>query len=73
MTCRHYSKNLESEDRHFVPASDFNNCLLCLIDGKGPMTQEQVGNYMGITKMRVSQIEKQALKTLRKRCNALLK
>lgn len=73
MSCKHYNKILESEDRHFIPAEDLNNCLLCLVAHKGPMTQEQVGNYLGITKMRVSQIEKQALKKFKKRCNILFR
>lgn len=71
MSCPHYPFTLETEDRHFIPSQDHNNCVLCLVNDKGSMTQEQVGNYLGLTKMRISQIERQALKKLEKRKHLL--
>jgi len=67
MNCNHYEKILTKEDRHFIVAEKYDNCVLCLIEAFGPMTQEQVGEYLNITKMRVSQIEKRALRKLEKR------
>lgn len=65
MACKHFKIKLEKEDRHFINSEEHNNCVFCLIDEKGPMTQEQVGKYIGLTKMRISQIERQAIKKLR--------
>jgi DNA-directed RNA polymerase sigma subunit (sigma70/sigma32) len=41
-----------------------DNCVLCLIDDKGAMTQEQVASYLNIAKECVHVIEKRALKKL---------
>jgi DNA-directed RNA polymerase specialized sigma subunit len=58
---------LREEDRHFINSEEHDNCVLCLVEAKGEMTQEQVGNYLGLTKMRISQIERQALEKFKKR------
>ncbi len=39
--------------------------------GESGMTQEEVAEYMGMTRARVSQLEIQALKKLRKRCQEM--
>jgi DNA-directed RNA polymerase sigma subunit (sigma70/sigma32) len=62
--CRHYDHYLTEEERYFVNSPEDNNCVLCLIDRKGPMSQEEVGRYLGLTKMRISQIQKIAEKKL---------
>ena len=67
MTCKHYDRSLESEDRHYIPDKNFNNCVLCIATAKGPMTQEEVGVYFGVSKMRISQIERAALVKVRKK------
>lgn len=67
MSCSHYLYTLSEEDRYFIPSLDHNNCCLCLVSDKGNMTQEQVGEYFNLTKMRISQIERQALRKLEKR------
>jgi len=66
MSCNHYSKFLTKEDRYYVNSECHNNCVLCLIQEKGPMTQKQVGEYLGLSKMRISQIERKAIKKLKK-------
>ena len=67
MSCSHYACTLTQTDRHFISSQDHNNCVLCLVNDKGNMTQEEIGTYLGLTKMRISQIEKQALQKLEKR------
>lgn len=67
MSCRHYLLQLKEEDRHFINSEEHNNCVLCLVHDKGPMTQEEVAFYFGCSKMRISQLEKQAREKLHKR------
>ena len=69
MSCCHYREALKVDDRYYVNSIEHNNCVFCLVNEKGNMTQEQVGNYLGLSKMRISQIERQALKKLKKRKN----
>jgi DNA-directed RNA polymerase specialized sigma subunit len=68
MSCEHYKRKLNNKDRHFIQEENYNNCVLCLVNNKGPMTQEEVGNILNISKMRVSQLERRALKRFRKKC-----
>jgi DNA-directed RNA polymerase sigma subunit (sigma70/sigma32) len=42
------------------------------VENEGPMTQEEVAKFLGISKMRVSQIERIALKRFKKRCKLFL-
>jgi DNA-directed RNA polymerase sigma subunit (sigma70/sigma32) len=72
MSCKHYKHILRKEDRHFVDSAQHNNCVICLVDDKGKMTQEEVGNYLGLTKMRISQIERQALEKFKRRAARFL-
>jgi len=67
MSCKHYDFVLIQSDRHFIDSPKHNNCVLCLVKDKGPMTQEEVSKYLGISKMRVSQIERKAIKRLKKK------
>ena len=69
MSCEHYDFILTEKDRHFISSQPHNNCVNCLAKDKGPMTQEEVGKYLSLTKMRISQIERKALDKLRKRKN----
>ena len=71
--CRHYALKLMKEDRHFIKASHHNNCVLCLVDAKPDgMTQAEIAKYMGLSKMRVCQIEHQALAKLDKKMKKAL-
>ena len=67
VACKHCAYILREEDRHHIDSIEHNNCVLCLVDDKGPMTQEEIASYMGITKMRVCQIEHSAQKKLKKK------
>ena len=62
--CKHYNFTLTENDRHFIDSLEDNNCVLCLVNRRGLMSQEDTGKYLGISKMRVSQIEKIAKKKL---------
>lgn len=62
--CKHYKFTLTEEDRHYVDSLKDNNCVLCLVNRKGPMSQEEIGKYLGLCKMRVSQIQQIAEKKL---------
>ena len=44
-----------------------DNCALKAIEKNGPMTLDQISKRLGVSIVRVSQIEKQALKKLSKR------
>lgn len=65
--CRHYTEVLSQEHRHHIESTDHDNCVLCLIDAKGPMTQEEIGSYFGVTKEWIAQIERLALKKIKRR------
>jgi len=65
MGCKHYINFLEKEHRHYIDAQEFNNCVLCLSEKKGPMKQKDIAKYLGLTKMCVCQIERRALKKVR--------
>lgn len=67
MACKHYGRLLDQLDRHFIASEEHNNCVLCLVYDKGPMTQEEVASYFGLSKMRICQIEKKAIQKLNKR------
>jgi arginine repressor len=57
MSCKHFAIILVEEDRHYVNSSEHNNCVLCLVEDKGPMTQEEIAKYFGLSKMRICQIK----------------
>jgi len=65
--CNHYKELLKEDDRHYVNSLEHNNCVLCLVNEKGNMTQEENSKYLGISKMRVCQIEAKAVKRMKKR------
>lgn len=71
MECKHYNRELVEKDRHYVNAPEYNNCVICLVNDKGPMTQEQISEYLGISKMRVSQVQKEAQKKITKKLRLL--
>ena len=70
--CKHYIEELKEEDRHFINASDYNNCVLCLAEDKNGMTQAEIAQYLGLSKMRICQIEYQALSKLNKKAKKIL-
>jgi len=67
MSCIHYEFILKKQDRYYIHSTSHNNCVLCLINERGAMTQDEVAKYFGVTKMRISQLEKRALQNLKKK------
>ena len=54
----------ESGCRHFLGAKEDLNCSIIAAES-GPKTLQEIGNYYGISRMRVCQIEKAILKKLK--------
>jgi hypothetical protein len=57
----------QSECRMWIDFPEEQNCTLVSIYQKGSMTLEEVSKRLGVSFVRVSQIEKHALKKLSKR------
>ena len=53
--------------RCWIDFPEDNNCIYVAIEKHGQMTLQEVAKRLGISLVRVSQIEKQALKKLSKR------
>lgn len=45
MSCKHYERALTENDRYYVDSDNTNNCVFCLIDQNGAMTQDQVAGF----------------------------
>ena len=60
-------KNNKQEDRSWIDYPEDDNCIYTAIEKNGAMTLEEVAKRLGISLVRVSQIEKQAIKKLAKR------
>lgn len=45
MKCEHYKRDLVDTDRYYINSEEHSNCVLCLINDKGPMTQDVIANY----------------------------
>ena len=60
----------ESECRHFLKSENDLNCAIIAAQA-GPKTLQEIGDYYGISRMRVCQIEKSILKKLRKDSKAI--
>lgn len=67
MKCKHFGYELKEEERYYINSKEHNNCVLCLVEDRGPMTQEEVAQYFGLSKMRICQIEKRAIEKLNRR------
>ena len=61
-----------SEDtcRHFLSSKKDLNCSI-IASQSGPKTLQEIGDYYGISRMRVCQIEKAILKKLRREKNSM--
>ena len=57
----------KEECRCWIDYPEDNNCVNVAIEKHGAMTLQEVAKRLGISLVRVSQIEKQALKKLSKR------
>tara|TARA_Y100000114_G_scaffold156240_1_gene182789 strand:- start:506 stop:760 length:255 start_codon:yes stop_codon:yes gene_type:complete len=56
--------------KFWISFAEEQNCSLISIEEKGAMTLDQVSKRLGVSLVRVSQIEKQALNKLLKRIKA---
>jgi hypothetical protein len=55
----------ESACRHFLNSKQSLNCSIIAADD-GPKTLQEIGDYYGVSRMRICQIEKMILNKLRK-------
>lgn len=60
-------ENKKQESRSWIDYPEDDNCIYVAIKKHGAMTLEEVAKRLGISLVRVSQIEKQALSKLSKR------
>ena len=58
-----------SKERCWIDYPEDNNCIYNSINKNGPMTLDEIAKRLGISLVRVSQIEKEAMKKLYKRIN----
>jgi len=65
--CCHYREPLNEDHRHYINELKYNNCVLCVSEWCGPLTQDVISKYLGLSKMRICQIERIALKKMKKR------
>lgn len=72
MSCSHHSKPLEIDDRDHVFSPQHNNCVKCVAEDLGPLTQEEIARFLGVTKARVNQIERDALAKFMSRLSGLV-
>ena len=68
-TCfkEHLDKNKPCRNescRQWMACKKFNNCTI-IASREGPRTLQQIGDLCGLTRMRICQIEKSALKKIR--------
>ena len=58
------------ECRHNLKCEKYNSCALIAAEN-GPLTLQEIGDFYGISRMRVCQIEKTILKKLKSQKNCL--
>ena len=56
--------------RHNLDSQKYNSCALIAAED-GPLTLQEIGDFYGISRMRVCQIEKSILKKLKNQRNLL--
>ena len=61
------SEEEKKDCRYRIEYPEDNNCTLEAVDKHGNMTLQEVSKRLGLSIVRISQIEKQALKKLSKR------
>ena len=77
MKCyQHYkqikNKCLKKTCRYWVDCSDYQNCALNVADKSEKLTLEDVGKMFNVTRMRICQIEKQAIKKLKDKIKEIM-
>ena len=68
MTKKEKKEKVET-DRSWIDSPEDNNCIYEAIRKNGAMTLEEVGKRLGISFVRVKQLEAQAMKKLSRICN----
>ena len=68
MTDKEKKEKIET-DRSWIDSPEDNNCIYEAIRKNGAMTLEEVGRRLGISFVRVKQLEAQAMKKLSRICN----
>ena len=68
MTDKEKKEKIET-DRSWIDSPEDNNCIYEAIRKNGAMTLEEVGKRLGISFVRVKQLEAQAMKKLSRICN----
>ena len=61
---RKNTKCKRTDCRHFLNSDKHMNCSIIAAD-EGPMTLQEIGDFYGISRMRVCQIEKAILKKIK--------
>jgi len=61
-----------SECRHWIEYEGDLNCSIIAAETNGPMTLEQISERLGMTLVRVKQIQDNALVKLKKRISSVL-
>jgi molybdate-binding protein len=71
--CRKSKQTCSQNDcRHWIDYSEDFNCSIHTADINGPMTLDEVSKRLGLSLVRVKQIEEAALVKLRKRNSGLI-
>jgi len=68
MTDKEKKEKIET-DRTWIDSPEDDNCIYEAIRKNGAMTLEEVGKRLGISFVRVKQLETQAMKKLSRICN----
>ena len=76
MKCFNYhNKNKSSCERkncrYWVGCKESNNCALNIVEKEKTLTLEEIGNIFSVTRMRICQIEKYAIKKIREHVSDL--
>jgi len=62
----HEDKKIDCQNkscRHWIKCDNFQNCTL-IASKKGPMSLQEIGNIMGVTRMRICQMEKRIVQKI---------
>lgn len=59
--------NCQKECRQYIDYPDEHNCTLVSVEVNGEMSLREIAERIGVTHVRIMQIEKKALEKLRKR------
>ena len=77
MKCYIYNKKLnvkceKNNCRYWIEKKDSNNCCLIASEENNKLTLEEIGSIFNVTRMRICQIEKKAIKKIKEKFNYLL-